>query len=97
MPVLLAIVMLLFASPSADAQAVSRRDHERAQAARARGEFIPLERILAEAERYGRMIEVELEGARYEIEVLGPDGVLRELEFDAYSGRLLETEIEEDD
>ena len=43
------------------------------------------------------MIEVELEGARYEIEVLRADGQLIELEYDAYSGRLLRTEIEDDD
>ena len=92
-----AIVLSCLASLPAFAQADGRRDHERALEARARGEFIPLERILADAERYGRMIDVELEGARYEIEVLRADGVLLELEYDAYSGRLLHTEIEDDD
>ena len=94
---LLAIVLSCLASPMAFAQADGLRDHERAQEARARGEFIPLERILADAEQYGRMIEVELEGTHYEIEVLRADGVLLELEYDAYSGRLLHAEIEDDD
>lgn len=92
-----AIAVLWCLSQAVFAQVDGRRDHERALDARARGQFIPLERILADAERYGRMIEVELEGARYEIEVLREDGVLLELEYDAYSGRLLHAEIEDDD
>lgn len=94
---LVALALWWLLSTPASAQAVDARpDHERALEARARGDFIPLERILADAERYGRMVEVELEGARYEIEVLRSDGVLLELEYDAYSGRLLHTEIEDD-
>lgn len=69
--------------------------HERARAARERGEVLPLERILALVERdfQGRVIEVELERDDgrliYEIELLLPDGRVIEAEFDARSGVLV--------
>ena len=75
------------------------RDHERARAASARGEFVPLERILADAERRvpGRVLDVELEADdEYEVEILRPDGTVVELEYDARSGRLIEIEREDD-
>lgn len=74
------------------------RDHERVRAAVERGEMVPLSQVLADARRRypGKVIEVELEGDEYEIEILGDDGVIRELEYDARSGRLLEVEVEED-
>jgi uncharacterized membrane protein YkoI len=75
------------------------RDHERARAAQSRGEFVPLEVILADAEKRqpGRVLDVELEGDdEYEIEILRADGVVVELEYDARSGELIEVEIEED-
>jgi uncharacterized membrane protein YkoI len=92
----LSLLTLLASTQSLSAQD-GRRDHERAREARVRGDFIPLERLLADAERYGRVIDVELEGKRYEIEVLREDGRVIELEYDAYSGRMLESEFEDDD
>jgi uncharacterized membrane protein YkoI len=85
----------LFALPLA-AQPV--RDHERARDATARGEFVPLERILADAERRepGKVIDVELDEDEYEVEILRADGVVIELEYDARDGRLLEREVEDD-
>lgn len=69
--------------------------HDRARAARERGEVLPLERILAIVERDfpGRVIEVELERENgrliYEIELLLADGRVLEAEFDAQSGELV--------
>lgn len=83
--------------PATDAT-LSQRDHERVRAAVARGEMVPLEGVLADAQRRhaGTVLEVELENDEYEIEILGDDGVIRELEYDARTGELLEVEIEED-
>lgn len=72
-----------------------RDDHERARAARERGEMLPLDGLLAEAERRlgGRVIEVELEDEEgvpvYEFELLLADGRVLELELDARDGRWL--------
>lgn len=80
------------------AQADSERDHERARDAQRRGEFVPLERILADVERQepGKVIDVELDDDEYEIEVLRADGSVVELEYDARTGRLIEREVEDD-
>lgn len=63
------------------------------------GEFVRLERLLADAERRypGRVIEVELDqdDDEYEIEILMRDGRVVELTYDARSGRLLEVEIDD--
>jgi uncharacterized membrane protein YkoI len=74
------------------------RDHERARDAQRRGEFVPLERILADVERQepGKVIDVELDDDEYEIEVLRADGSVVELEYDARTGRLIEREVEDD-
>ena len=63
-----------------------------------RGEILPLERILASALALhpGEVIEVELDGDEYEIEILRPDGVVVELEYDARTGELREEEVEDD-
>lgn len=73
-------------------------DHERARAAQARGEFVPLQRILADAvqRERGKVIDVELDDDEYEVEILRADGVVIELEYDARTGRLLEREVEDD-
>lgn len=74
------------------------RQQERARAAVASGEYLPLQQILADAlQRHpGVVIEVELDDDEYEIEILRADGVVIELEYDARTGRLLEEEIEDD-
>ena len=70
-----------------------------ARAAVARRERVPLETILADAERRhpGRVIDIELEDGVYEIEILLADGRVAELEYAAKSGRLLESEVEAPD
>ena len=77
---------------------LSDRDHERVRAAVARGEMVPLADVLADAQRRhpGTVLEVELEDDEYEVEILGEDGVIRELEYDVCTGALLEVEIETD-
>ncbi len=64
----------------------------------ARGEYVRLETLLADADaRYpGRVVDVELDDGEYEIEILQADGRVVELTYDARDGRLLETEIEDD-
>lgn len=71
---------------------------DRARDAVLRGEILPLERILAmaRARHAGEVVGVELDGDEYEIEILRPDGVVVELEYDARSGRLIEEEVEDD-
>lgn len=78
-------------------EALPERDHERVRAAVARGEMVPLSLILADAlRRYpGTVLEVELEGHEYEVEILGADGVIMELEYDARTGALLEIEVDD--
>ena len=100
-PVLLLLVLACLLPPSVPAEdaTMSPRDHERVREAVARGEMVPLEHALDDAQRRhaGQVLEVELEGDEYEIEILGDDGVIRELEYDARTGELLEVEVEDDD
>ena len=77
-----------------------RRDHDDARVLREQGAIVPLEEVLraATAQHPGRVVEVELErkgGAYvYEIELLDAAGEVWKLEYDARTGRLLETEVE---
>lgn len=91
------LLCLLSVMPAAAAE-LSARDHERVRAAVARGEMVPLAEVLADAQRRhpGQVLEVELEGDEYEVEILGEDGVILELEYDARTGELLEIEVEDD-
>ncbi|MEN5266226.1 MULTISPECIES: PepSY domain-containing protein [Stenotrophomonas] len=71
----------------------SRQQDSVRQAVR-QGRFVPLEQVVADAlRRYpGKLIEVELDDGKYEVEILGPDGVVMELDYDAATGRLLKME-----
>lgn len=98
--VTLAVLALLAAVllPASGADAPRGSDQDRARAARASGEVLPLARLLALVERdfEGRIIEVELEREDgrlvYELELLLPDGRVVELEYDARSGELVKLE-----
>ncbi|MCM2562262.1 PepSY domain-containing protein [Lutimaribacter sp. EGI FJ00015] len=78
-------------------------DQDRARRALDAGEILPLSSILsvAEAERPGRVIEVELERDDgnwiYELELVTPGGRLYEMEIDAATGTVLEIEREDED
>lgn len=101
MPVPIAAQMLLLAlsldTASAVDPMVERQQAEVREAVRA-GRFVPLEQVLADAmRRYpGKLVEVELEDDdEYEIEILGADGVVMELEYDAVTGKLRKIEVED--
>jgi uncharacterized membrane protein YkoI len=71
-------------------------DQDEALRLRQQGVILPLEKLLGQAlDRYpgARLLEAELErehdGYRYEVELLTPEGVVREIELDAATGRLL--------
>lgn len=72
------------------------REHERAAAAVARGEILSLEVLLQRVGRREdeRLIEVEIEREDgrwvYELELMGADGRVRELEVDAATGDILD-------
>ena len=96
---LLPLPLLLLAGPAGPA---SYEDYERARAAVASGEILPLAEILGriEAELDARMIEVELEvegGYGYEFELITRDGRILEATVDAATGRILSVEEEVDD
>mgnify|MGYP002780560884 CR=1 FL=1 len=99
MPRLLALPLLV-AGIAAALLAPARADDDsrRARDGVRRGEFVPLERLLAQAEREhpGEVLEVELDDGEYEIEILREDGRVVELTYDARSGRLLELEVDDD-
>lgn len=101
---LLAAALMLAALAGAAAPAAATfEDYERARAALARGEILPLAEILqrVEAETGGRMIEVEFEigdGQHlYELELIQPDGRIIEVTVDAASGEILAIEDEDED
>lgn len=58
------------------------------------GRLVPLQQVVADAlRRYpGQLLEVELDEGKYEIEILGANGVVMELDYDAATGRLLKME-----
>ena len=43
----------------------------------------------------GQLLEVELDDGVYEVEILRGDGVVVELDYDARSGKLLKTELDD--
>ena len=90
MPLRTALALLLAALPLAGARADD--DQERALSAREAGRALPLARILERANRDmpGQVLGVELEDEDgrviYEVKVLGPDGRVRTLAYDAATG-----------
>ncbi|MET3792311.1 PepSY domain-containing protein [Aquamicrobium terrae] len=94
---LLVILTLLLAVP-----ALADDDHDRAREALARGEILPLSKILAVVEREvgGRVIEIDFDRDDgryvYDVEAVSSDGRLVELKIDAASGAVLERDYEDD-
>jgi uncharacterized membrane protein YkoI len=78
-----------------------QRDHDAARASVAAGERLLLSQILTQIERShgGRVIEIESDRDNgrevYEIELLDNDGRVIELEIDAMTGEVLETEYDD--
>ena len=100
---LAAVLMFAVLAGAATLAAATFEDYQRARAAVARGEILPLTEILqrVEAETGGRMIEVEfeIEDGRhlYELELIQPDGRIVEVTVDAASGETLAIEDEDED
>ena len=61
------------------------------------GRYVPLESVVRDAlKRFpGQLLEVELDDGVYEVEILRSDGVVVELDYDARSGKLLKTELDD--
>ena len=76
-------------------------DHLEARRLHASGEILPLQTILKNIRQVypGKIIEIELEKEDglivYEVEILGKDGVVREIYINAKTGKLLA--VKEDD
>lgn len=77
-------------------------DHDRARHALDRGEVLPIAEILSRVGEQvpGDLLELEFEREEghghpvwvYELKILTPDGLVREIEVDAASGQLLKLE-----
>lgn len=97
MSVLSLLLPLLLSTAPQDATRVldgGARQQEAVRQAVRQGKLVPLQQVVADAlRRYpGQLVEVELDDGKYEIEILGPNGVVMELDYDARSGRLLKME-----
>jgi len=75
--------------------------HEAARRLRKEGKIMPLEEIVARATARwpGQVIETELKHDDdryvYEIELLGADGRIREIEYDARMGEVIKFELDD--
>ena len=92
LPLLLALAgSPIAAAPVQDpAQQVARRAVQQ-------GRYVPLESVVRDAlKRYpGQLLEVVRDDGGYEGEILRGDGVVVELDYDARSGKLLKTELDD--
>jgi len=79
--------------------ATAGEDHAQQTARRAveQGRYVPLENVVRDAMRRhaGKLLEVELDDGVYEVEILRGDGAVVELDYDARTGRLLKTEVDD--
>jgi uncharacterized membrane protein YkoI len=89
--------LALACATTALAGGLTHADAERARDNVRRGEYVSLEHIVADAlaRHPGRVVEAELDGDEYEVEILSADGVRVELEYDARTGRLREVEYDD--
>lgn len=96
--VLSAVLGLVAIAPPALAGEQKKSDHEAARAALARGEILPLPRILtiATGRVPGDVLEVELEDEHgrfiYDLKILAKNGRVREVEIDAKTGAVMKVE-----
>lgn len=93
-----AVALLLAAAPAA----AREYGPGEAKSLVAKGEILPLDTVVKKAEQLkkGKLLEAYLKkrGGKliYKVEILGPDGVVWEMKFDAKTGAVLEIEEEED-
>lgn len=89
-------LLLALAGAALAVPALADEEHDRVRQLMRDGEVAPLERIIETArEQYaGKILEAKLEHEHgrwlYELEMLGEDGRVWELYFDARSGELIE-------
>jgi uncharacterized membrane protein YkoI len=88
---MLARLLALMLAGTVVAPAQARDDTARIRAAVARGEALPLPRILqiARQRMAGEILAVEFAGLSYAIRMLAPDGQLRAIRLDARTGATL--------
>lgn len=96
-PIYFVRVSLLIALAGLTTAARASDDHERARERVAAGEIVSIETIVPNIPyKNARILEMELETKKgmlvYELELLTEDGVVRELKFDAKTGKLLTDE-----
>ncbi|MEG2804040.1 PepSY domain-containing protein [Stenotrophomonas sp.] len=94
-PTLMLPLLLALAVPvSPQAHDADRGQQEAVRQAVRQGRLVPLQQVVADAlRRYpGTLLEVELDDGEYEVEILGPNGVVMEFDYDAATGRLLKME-----
>jgi len=93
---LLSLLTLTAASPAL-ADKEDELNYREARRLMENGTILPLQTILKKVQ--GSILEVELEHERglylYEIEVLNSNGTVTELEFDATTGKLVKSELED--
>lgn len=88
----------LLAAPLAASSKQDKADQQAASAALARGEILPIVRVLgiATARVPGDVLKVKLErepwGFKYEVKVLAKNGRVREVEIDAKTGKVVKIE-----
>lgn len=100
--VIAATALIAVSAPAKDSREKEQEKIATQQAARAalaRGEILPITRILGFAQRAapGDVLEVELKRSRrvpfkYEVKTLGSSGRVREVELDARNGNILKVE-----
>lgn len=96
-------VLLLVAGLFASSPLATGRDRDEIRRLRDAGQILSLETIIANHRRQnpgGQLLEVELESKRgryiYELKILGDDGMVREFEYDARTGKLRDIESREE-
>jgi len=96
---MLSTLPLLLALASAPTAAAPAQDPAQQVARRAvqQGRYVPLEQVVRDALRRqpGQLLEVELDDAVYEVEILRDDGAVVELDYDARNGTLLKMELDD--
>jgi len=92
-----ALIVALALLPIVPAAAGDDPAQQTARRAVEQGRYVPLENVVRDAIRRhpGKLLEVELDDGVYEVEILRADGVVVELDYDARTGKLLKTELDD--
>lgn len=97
MPIRTTLPLLFALLAAAPVTAGQDPAQQAARLALEQGRYVPLEQVVRDALRRhpGKLLEVELDDAVYEVEILREDGVVVELDYDARNGKLLKTELDD--